>query len=633
MIITLIPFTELTINQLRIVYLRYDAFAGLNNLETLNIIKMPLARSEPKILEPMAGSLTKLVIQEIGSDSSSNPFIPNDFTGSTPLSNLKSLTLKYNNIKSLNLSSFSGVKALSELNLANSRIEHLGLNTFNFAPSNLRTIQLQNNLLKTLPNGIFDKLKLGVEKIKINLKNNPWHCDCNLIYLQNKMLEYPIVFQEVPTCWTPDNLRNEEIKFVDLCPNTDEPTDSTPVFSPSSVSISVGTSKRSGTEPGIETSASTEDFTDEECFPPVTSTDPICNPITKPTIPEFITNATTTTTTTTTPATTTITVITTVAETTPITSTSPLTSSETTTESTIISSTTIPVTTTSTASTVPGEITSTTATTIPNTPPTEPPLSQTLGIKCLHESIRILVPPNKSALNLTSVQLPLFPRFIPNESFNIFIPRPLIIFDVHDVNENEVIVHFDDVFFNNNIVLIYYPGVFNASDRTISQRYIKDVLRCQLIYSYDLKIINLQPSLIYTFCVIQWDSMILTPFHCKSHQTVTPFGRQPWIVQEHKVIILTSFLVLILVALLIGITMTYLLIRRVPTLMRGSKRVVMVNNRTKDVMVLPCDSRNGSCHKDPPMPAFTEASNYMTPLPRHSFDQRLSTITQLYLKI
>ena len=130
---------------------------------------MPFTKSEPKILEPMAGSLTKLVLQEIGNDSSSNPFIPNDFTGSTPLSNLKSLTMKYNNIKSLNFSSFSGVKALGELNLANSRIELLNVNTFDFASSTLRTIQLQNNLLKTLPDGIFDNLQIGIEKIKINL--------------------------------------------------------------------------------------------------------------------------------------------------------------------------------------------------------------------------------------------------------------------------------------------------------------------------------------------------------------------------------------------------------------------------------------------------------------------------------
>lgn len=590
---------------------------------------MPFTKAEPKILEPMAGTLTKLVLQEIGNDSNANQFIPNDFTGSTPLSNLKSLTMKYNNIKSLNFSSFSGVKALSELNLANSRIELLNVNTFDFASSTLRTIQLQNNLLKTLPDGIFDNLQIGVEKIKINLKNNLWHCDCDLIYLQNKVIEYPGVFQDVATCWTPDDLRDVEIKTVDLCPNTDEPTDTTPLFNSST---SAATTKRSGTEPVIKSSASTEEFTEEECYPPVSSTDPECNPPPKPTIPETTTTLVTTTTVERTTSTqfnrNTSRVPLTTSE--KVTITTPLTTSEGTTV--LRTTTTVPLTSTqSVTNTVP--LTSTTTSPSPDpvstvlplstANPTAPSFQSTFDIQCLRENGRILIPPKNSALNRSSIQMPLFPRYIPNESIDVFIPRPNVFFDIHDVDENEVIVHFGEVFYTNDFVLIYYPGIFNASDMTINQGQVKDVLRCKLIYNFDLKIVNLQPSLIYTFCAIEWGTMISTPFHCKSHQTATPFGRQPWIVQEHKVIILTSFLVLILVALIIGVLMTYLLIRRVPTLMRGSKRVVMVNNRTKDVMVLPSDSRNGSCHKDPPVPAFTESSNYMTPLPRHNANERL----------
>lgn len=568
---------------------------------------MPFTKSEPKILEPMAGSLTKLVLQEIGNDSSSNYFIPNDFTGSTPLSNLKSLTMKYNNIRSLNFSSFSGVKALSELNLANSRIETLNVNTFDFASSTLRTIQLQNNLLKTLPDGIFDKLQMGVEKIKINLKNNLFHCDCDLIYLQNKMLEYPAVFQDVATCWTPEDLKDVAIKEVDLCPTTDESTENS-----SSESSSEATTRRDGTESIVETSASTEVFTDEECYPPVTSTDPECNTPPKPTLPDTTIQNITNVTTTTLPATTTTEEPTTVAQTNPTTSTIPLTSSVTTTNATDTTTRTTMQSTTTNAGTTTLRLTTTT-TRLPASTilPTEPPFVPTFDIRCLRENGRHLIPPNN-----TAIRIPFLPRYIPNESLDVLIPRPNVFFDIHDVNENEVIVHFGEVFYTNDYVLIYYPGVFNASDMTIEEGQVKDVLRCQLIYNFDLMIKNLQPSVIYTFCAIQWGTMISTPFHCKSHQTATPFGRQPWIIQEHKVIILTSFVVLILVALLVGVTMTYLLIRRVPTLMRGSKRVVMVHNRTKDVMVLPNDSRNGSCHKDPPVPAFTEASNYMTPLPR-----------------
>lgn len=71
-----------------------------------------------------------------------------------------------------------------------------------------------------------------------------------------------------------------------------------------------------------------------------------------------------------------------------------------------------------------------------------------------------------------------------------------------------------------------------------------------------------------------------------------------------------------------GVIATYLLIRRMPTLMKGSKRVVMVNNSTKDVMVLSSGSRNNSLQKEAPMPIKNEAPTYLTPLPRQSFDHK-----------
>ena len=240
-------------------------------------------------------------------------------------------------------------------------------------------------------------------------------------------------------------------------------------------------------------------------------------------------------------------------------------------------------------------------------------------IHCLRENGRILIPFNNSSV-------PYLPQFDLSDSFDISIPGPNIVFEIYDVNENEVIVHFDRVFYGSEVVLVYYPGDFNASDNTLNEKHVKDALRCDLIYKYDLKIMNLQPSMSYTFCALLGNGGLMTPFNCKLHKTVTPYGRQPWIVQEHKVIIITSLLVLILIALFIGVSMTYLLIRRKPTLMRGGKRVVMVNNRTKDVMVLPKDQRNGSCHKDSSVKESMKEANYMTPLPRQRFNTKYSQI-------
>lgn len=161
------------------------------------------------------------------------------------------------------------------------------------------------------------------------------------------------------------------------------------------------------------------------------------------------------------------------------------------------------------------------------------------------------------------------------DDFFTVIYRSFIPFEIHDVNENEVIVAFNRVDFENGIVLYYYPADFNASDLTIDEEHIEDLFRCQLIHNSELKIMNLQPSKMYTFCVLIGTELI-TPFHCKSHRTATSFEKEPWIDQEHKVIIFTSFLVnIILVTLLIGIGITFLIKYRVMTLTRVSECVVI----------------------------------------------------------
>lgn len=79
-----------------------------------------------------------------------------------------------------------------------------------------------------------------------------------------------------------------------------------------------------------------------------------------------------------------------------------------------------------------------------------------------------------------------------------------------------------------------------------------------------------------------------------------------------------------MLVLIIGIIGTFILIRKIPTLMRGSKRVVVVKNshNRSDVMVMPSEVPRASCtshhshHSQSDVASNSELPAYLTPLPR-----------------
>lgn len=216
---------------------------------------------------------------------------------------------------------------------------------------------------------------------------------------------------------------------------------------------------------------------------------------------------------------------------------------------------------------------------------------------------------------------PLTGRFYPPYNETIKLTRPLVSFDFENSrNEEEVQVVFDNIYYYD-IFLVYYPGFLDATELTNEN--IKSTVNCQIVVSTKILVRDLVSSTVYTFCALIRHEPIQTPFQCKSYQTQTPFKRQTWIYQEQKIVILSSFLLLILFSLVIGSIMTYFLIRRMPVLIRGSKRVVMVNNRNKDVIIMPSESRNNSLQKESASTSIeNEPPTYLTPLPRKTSDNR-----------
>lgn len=200
---------------------------------------------------------------------------------------------------------------------------------------------------------------------------------------------------------------------------------------------------------------------------------------------------------------------------------------------------------------------------------------------------------------------------------SITVYRPPVLFTIQQTKPNEVIVTFDRK--EEGMVLLYYPVYFNPFDMIVDD---PNDPRCVNVANEVINISDLLPNTIYTFCSL-FNIAIFTPFQCISHANT---DGMPWLYEEQRPVIITSLTLIFLLVLVAGILMTYFLIRRMPTLIRGSKRVVMVNNKSKEVMILPRStdsSRSNSYRKESVVtPIVPEPPTYMTPLPRQSIEHR-----------
>ncbi|XP_078464588.1 leucine-rich repeat transmembrane protein FLRT3-like [Lampetra fluviatilis] len=135
---------------------------------------------------------------------------------------------------SISASSFSGLPSLTELSLAR--------NVLTTVPTHLpmlglQKLILQDNQISRLPPGVFYGLKQlqridlsgnglrslsqgsfnGLESLShLSACNNPWHCDCGLIWLRNWLRSRPNVNARGLTCQTPERFKGTLIRDFGL---------------------------------------------------------------------------------------------------------------------------------------------------------------------------------------------------------------------------------------------------------------------------------------------------------------------------------------------------------------------------------------------------------------------------------
>ncbi|CAI4224326.1 unnamed protein product [Auanema sp. JU1783] len=147
--------------------LEQDVWVGLHNLKELDLGWNEITTISKESLKPLVENLTVLSLKH-------NPLTEPPATG---LINLESLSLAECSPFEIKESSFEDLNKLKILDLSSCNIEKLPPNAFEKQKSSLLKLNLDKNMIKTIPAQILKDLPLLEE---FTISNNPYQCDSEM---------------------------------------------------------------------------------------------------------------------------------------------------------------------------------------------------------------------------------------------------------------------------------------------------------------------------------------------------------------------------------------------------------------------------------------------------------------------
>ncbi|XP_017791348.1 PREDICTED: leucine-rich repeat transmembrane protein FLRT1-like [Habropoda laboriosa] len=199
--------------------LRRSTFASLETLNELVIRENIIKEAQLNLLEDVASTLSSLEFSRAIEDRE----VLRNITGGSKLPNLQILSIRGNSISTIDDKLFSGVPAVTSLYLDSSKIETVSEHTLEPMASSLSQIILTDNSISTLPAGLLDPV-ISRQNFLMMIQRNPWHCVCDLKWMQDLLLSRPNIFSEIPTCETPRENARKSFTVAEFCHRSNRTT-------------------------------------------------------------------------------------------------------------------------------------------------------------------------------------------------------------------------------------------------------------------------------------------------------------------------------------------------------------------------------------------------------------------------
>lgn len=172
------------------------AFNGLVNLKTLTFDHVKIHTFEENILQPTT-SLNSFTLDNCGPQALSM----DNLFGASALNSLNFVAIENCNLNdTITERTFTGLVNITDLRLISNSIERIGEHSFDIVLNTLNFLYLGWNNLKSLP---IDLFKLLNKNIRINLDQNPWHCNRTLEHLRLSIKNNGEIFSNAIKCHAP----------------------------------------------------------------------------------------------------------------------------------------------------------------------------------------------------------------------------------------------------------------------------------------------------------------------------------------------------------------------------------------------------------------------------------------------
>lgn len=226
----------------------------------------------------------------------------------------------------------------------------------------------------------------------------------------------------------------------------------------------------------------------------------------------------------------------------------------------------LPTTSSDTDTTYPDETTDTPLT------PTSPPDGETIMCKSENSQIR---KPRSANFSITTKKF-----------LTIHLPKKKQEFNITEEDENIKIVISRNCMSDNRRKTLLWMNDFEVLSAEQSNAECTTDISTTTIY------IPLRRKKTYLFCLLDTYDRDINLLDCMPYKTLPEKGKRAWLTNDEKMSTITTLAVVsavaIISAIVIGAAIFYVLVRKNPALIKGSKRVIVVKRHGKaQVMVMP----------------------------------------------